>query len=128
MLVVVAILGLIAGIGFPEMRQQLATLAQHQTVATIAARLRGARAEALRRDAPVTFAISRDGTGFASTGGRVDRTPDGVVLAVSPAQRGGLVFYGDGSSSGGSVWVGGGRRITRVDVTAGTGIVAVGGA
>jgi general secretion pathway protein H len=127
-LVVVAILGMVAAIGFPEMRRQLATLAQHQTVATVAARLRGARAEALRRDAPVVFAITRDGTGFATTGGRVDRTPEGVVLAVSPARAGSLVFYGDGSSSGGSVWVGAGRRTTRVDVTAGTGVVAVGGA
>ncbi len=126
-LVVVAIIGMVAAIGFPQMRQALLTLSRRQAVATVAARLRQARAEALRRDTPVVFAVTDGGTTYGLTGGRPTPTPPGVILASSAARGKAIAFYGDGSSSGGSIWVIAGRQRTAVCIGAGTGVVAVGG-
>jgi general secretion pathway protein H len=130
-LVVVAIMAMMAVIGFPQLRQTLALLAQRETVAVVTARLREARALALRRDAPVLFAVTGDGLGYATTGAPVTRAPPGVVLASKSGApgdaTGAIAFFGDGSSTGGAVWVGAGRRTIPVYVAPGTGVVAVGG-
>lgn len=128
-LVVVAIIGLMAAVGFPQLHQALDTLARRQTVAIVAARLREARADALREDAAVVFALTPDGRGYGETGRAVARTPPGVLLASrGDVPGGGIAFYGDGSSSGGVVWVRAGRRSLAINVTAGAGVIAVGGA
>jgi len=46
-LVVVTITAMVSFIGFPKLQQGFLTLAQHQTVAVVAERLRGARNEAI---------------------------------------------------------------------------------
>jgi type II secretory pathway pseudopilin PulG len=125
-LVVVAITTMAAMIGFPKMQQGLLTLAQHQTVAVVAERLRQARAEALRRDGPVVFAVSADGRAYGATGGAVTASPAGISLALKSTPDGRIAFYGDGSSSGGVVWISDALGATGVTVGPLSGAVAVG--
>ncbi len=124
-IVVVAITALVALIGFPQMNQALTTLTQRQTVAVVAARLREARAEALSRDAAVVFSVSADGGGYA-TGGAITRAPPGISLGSKTPIPEGVAFYGDGSSTGGEVFVTAGRRTSTITVTPLTGVVAIG--
>lgn len=130
MLVVLAITALVALIGLPQMQQALLTLSQRQAVAVVAARLRLARAQALRADAPVAFAVAPDGAAYGVVGGVATPTPPGVTVRIpraALAANGRIIFYGDGSASGGAVAVSAGRRTLRVIVTAGGGAVAVQG-
>jgi len=124
-LVVVAITSMVALVGFPRMQQGLLTLAQRETVSVVAARLRQARGEALRRDGPVVFAIGADGRTYGTSGGVVTPTPSGVTLAADGSGRR-IAFYGDGSSSGGVIWVRAARRAIAVAVAPLGGAVAAG--
>ena len=126
-LVVVAITTMVALIGFPQLQQGLLALSQHQAVAVVAARLRQARADALRGDLPVVFQASPDGQAYGVSNGPVARPPPGVTVEMSSERRA-IVFFGDGSSSGGRVMVRTARRVTPVNVMADTGVVIVGGA
>lgn len=121
-LVAVAIISMAATIGFPSLRQGFVTLSQHQAVATVVARLRQARAQALRHDGLTTFDVAADGRSYAA-GGVVTTAPPGVTFAA--AGDGPIAFYGDGSSSGGRVWVIAGPKIA-VTVAPLSGAVAVG--
>ncbi len=125
-LVVVAITTMVALIGFPRMQQGLLTLAQRQTVSVVAARLRQARAEALRRDMPVVFAIAPDGRAYGASDGGLAQAPVGVSLTTPSGPGGRILFHGDGSSSGGAVWVSAGRRTIAVLIGAPGGDVAIG--
>ncbi len=122
-LVVVAITSLVALIGFPRLQQGLLTFAQRQTVSVVVARLRQIRAEAMLNDEPMAFAIGRDGRRFGASDGVAARTPPGVELSSSNRT---VAFYGDGSSSGGSIWVSAARHGERVMVAPATGGVSVG--
>ncbi len=129
MLVVMAITALVALIGFPQMQQALLSLSQRQAVAVVAARLRLARAQALRADGPVAFAVAPDGAAYGVIGGVATPAPPGVTVRIqqAAAANGRIIFYGDGSASGGAVAISAGRRTLRVMVTAGAGAVAVQG-
>ncbi|HEY5072443.1 MAG TPA: hypothetical protein VII63_10470 [Caulobacteraceae bacterium] len=123
-LVVVTIAALVAMIGFPRLQQGLLTLSQRQTVSVVAARLREVRADALRSDRRLVFAISQDGRAFGASGEVFSRTSPGVEMSARPS---GLIsFYGDGSSSGGAVWVSAARRSVPIVVAPATGAVSVG--
>lgn len=130
-LVVVTITTMVALITLPQMGRSLLTLSRRQAVAVVAARLRQARAEALGRDGPVVFAVAADGRAYGVSDGRVTPTPPGVTVSA-PDDDGGLgrriIFYGDGSSNGGTVVVKAGDRAIRVLVGRGAGAVAVAGA
>jgi len=130
-LVVVAITALVALIGLPQIRQGLLTLSQRQAVAVVAARLRLARAQALTQDSPVAFGAAPDGAAYGVVGGVATPSPPGVTVSIPPgeaARSGRIVFYGDGSASGGAVAISAGRRTLRVFVSPGSGAVAVQGA
>ena len=125
-LVVVALTSMVALIGFPRMQQSLQALAQRQTVAVVAARLREARAQAMRQDAPAVFALASDGRSYGTVGGPVNDAPSGVSLATPRGSDGRIAFYGDGSSTGGVVWVRSAQRAIGVYVTTPGGAIAVG--
>jgi len=130
-LVVVAITALVALIGLPQMQQGLLTLSQRQAVAVAAARLRLARGEALRHDEPVAFGVAPGGAAYGVIGGVATPTPPGVTVRIpqgTGTADGRIVFYGDGSASGGVVAVSAGRRTLRIVVSPGAGTVAVEGA
>jgi type II secretory pathway pseudopilin PulG len=125
-LAVVAITALIAVIAFPQMNQALTSLTQRQTVAVVAARLREARAQAMLRDETAVFAVASDGAGYGVTGGPIFRAPPGVSLGSKTPIPEGVAFYGDGTSSGGVVFINAGRRTMTVTVAPLSGVVGVG--
>jgi hypothetical protein len=123
-LAAVAITLLAALIGFPRLQQVLLIYSQRQTVSIVAERLREAHAGALAGDRPVAFAIASNGRALGVSGMAPAVTPQGVGLS-SPGRRA-IVFFGDGSSSGGVVWVTAANRSIPVWVVSATGAVAVG--
>lgn len=120
-LVVVAITMLVTLIGFPRLQQSIVTLAQRQTTATVAARLREARATARLVDHPIVFAVVANGRAYGWRDALVQAGP-GVQVATA---QGPIAFYSDGSSSGGAVWVTAGRRSYLVGVDAANGAVGI---
>lgn len=112
-------------IGFPRMEQSLRIMAEHQTVSAVAAQLRMARAQALRRDRTVVFDVSPDGTAYGDRSGRLAPVAPGVVVDASGAPGRRIAFYGDGSSSGGVILVRGANRRIRVAVQPSGGAVSV---
>ena len=103
---VVAILMLVSLMAFPRLQQGLLSLSQRQTAASVEERLREARATALINDRPVVFRIADNGRDYGWRGAVATASP-GVRLA---ATAGPITFAGDGSSTGGGVWVLVGRR------------------
>lgn len=130
-LVVITILTLISLIGFPQMSGQVARLSGRRTAAVVEARLREARAEALRADTVARFVVTADGRAFGVAGQDLTPAPEGVVISsASPAGVAGasIVFLGDGSSSGGSVQVAAAGQGILVTVAPATGAIKLGGA
>jgi type II secretory pathway pseudopilin PulG len=125
-LVVVALIGLAASVGFPRLQQSLASLSWRETIAVVAARLRQVRADALHSGGVRAFVIARDGRGYSAPGGGFVATPSGVEL-TAPSGRA-IGFYSDGSSTGGAIWVSARGRSVPVRVSPDTGAISVGGA
>ena len=123
-LVALAIIGLVASIGFPALQSSLSTLGLRQEVAVVASALREARGKALRADAPMDFVIAADGRAFSAPGVGAIPTRDGIALTGSPSRV--IAFYGDGSSTGGAVWIRSSRQTSMVRVSPATGAVSVG--
>ena len=124
-LVVVAITTMIALIGFPRLQQGVLILSQRQTVSIVAAQLRQSRAEALLHDHPVVFAVAADGRAFGAPGRAATATPPGVSLTARQSAGARIVFYGDGSSSGGEIWIRAAGRAMGVAVAPPGGAVSV---
>jgi type II secretory pathway pseudopilin PulG len=124
-LVVVTITAMTGLIGFPKLQQAILTFSQRQTVAVVAAKLREAKADALRQDRPVVFAITPDGGSYGALDGVSVHAPPGVSLATPSGQGGRIAFESDGSTDGGVVWVRAARRVVTVSVAAPGGAVAV---
>jgi general secretion pathway protein H len=97
-LVVVAITALVATVTFPRVERATTTLALREEATALNASLRLARAQAVRLGTPVTFSVTRDGKGYGWSGSALRPLHDGFT--VTPA-GGAVVFYADGSSSGG---------------------------
>ena len=85
MLVVMAILALISSLAFPALERRIAAQRIESEAARIGAELRSAQASAIARDAAVVFAAT-------------DVPADLVVRQSRP-----IVFFGDGTSTGGTV-------------------------
>ena len=121
MLVVMGILGLIAGLGFPALRRPYEALAADTARSAVLADLRTGRAEAIASGEPVTFSVSSDGRLYG-WGRRSRLLPAAVRLqAAAP-----VVFAPDGSSSGGHLVLLARRRSVELSVTAATGLASVG--
>ena len=121
-LAVVAILGIVASIGFPVIQRSLATLSRRETEAVVTARLRQTRSDAMRADRIAVFAVSRDGRSYTAPGGGFVSAPTGVRLGSRTGPL--IAFYGDGSSTGGEVRIGRGGREAVVRVSPATGAIA----
>lgn len=125
LLVAIAVLALVTMTAFPRLEQGLLAMSRRQAAAAIAARLREVRADALLNDQRRVFAVAADGRSFLSTGYPRAGLPPGVEIAGGSG--GVIAFYGDGSSSGGAVFVSAGRRTTPVLVSGATGAVSAAG-
>ena len=121
MLVVVAVLGLVTGLAYPELRQSLARRSQQAAARAATVNLRVARAEAVRTGRAVAVTGDRQGRSYGWSTTRI------AIDAPLRAETGGIVFFGDGSASGGGVTIVGpqARMTTRVDAVTG---IAVAGA
>jgi len=113
MLVTLAIMALVAGIGFPVLSGAIAARALSDGTGDAVAALTAARAQARAQGATVTVALGTDGR----TLGRVV-LPAGV--AVTWPGRG-ITFYGDGSADGGVVSLADARGRVRIMVAPATG-------
>ncbi len=123
-LAAVAVTTLVSLLLLTNLQPQMLVYAQHQTVSVVGERLREAHAGALARDGPVAAAVGARGRALGVTGMNPAVTPPGVALS-SPGGRV-IVFFGDGSSTGGVVWVTAAGRSIPVWVVAATGSVAIG--
>jgi type II secretory pathway component PulJ len=123
-LAAVAVTTLVSLILFLNLQPQMLIYAQHQVVSVVAERLREAHAGALAADQPVAFAVAPNGRALGVSGMAPALTPRGVGLS-SPGGRV-IVFFGDGSSNGGVIWVTAANRSIPVWVVPATGAVAVG--
>ena len=102
MMVAIAIMALVAGIGFPALHRMLARDALVSARGTISLALAQARSAALAHDAAVRVGIADAG------GGRTAVVATGLAPAPLPAgitvdwPRDGVVVYGDGTALGGT--------------------------
>ncbi len=99
----------------------------------LAAGLRSARNEAVSRQREATLTLDLDRRRFGVTGDPREITlPEGLALRLYTAQAevvdaatGGIRFFPDGSSTGGSITVSGANRAYRVTVDWLTGAIAI---
>lgn len=117
MLVVLAIAALVAGIGFPRMQGQIAAQEWRTAVASVTAQLRTARARAVLSGRPVTVAAA--GSGMRIDAGVPTPLPASVTLAAPLP----VIFFGDGSASGGEIGVRSGARRRVIAVSPATGLL-----
>ncbi len=112
LLVVLAIMGLIAAFAAPMLSASRPGLDSLAAARTIAARLASARQDAIAGDVEKQVAI-RGGLAGA------------VPISFRGTLPGVIAFYPDGSSSGGTVFVGNGHARHRVNVLWPTGRISV---
>jgi general secretion pathway protein H len=121
MLVVLAIAGLVSGLGWTQLRGSLARAELGQATASATAALRGARASALLHAGPVSVAVIP-----ARREIRADGAPPVSLAASVRVSADRLVrFYPDGSSTGGTLMLRGRDGVQRIDVAPATGLVSV---
>jgi Tfp pilus assembly protein FimT len=120
-LVVVAIISMVTMVAFPHLEQGWLSMSRRQTTAAVAERLREARATALLLDQPVVFSVADDGRLYGWRGATA-RTGGGIYLRSA---NGPIAFFGDGTSTGGAIWITAARRSSLVGVDAGNGAVGV---
>lgn len=122
MLVVMGLLALIALIVMPSMERTLGFLQLKEAAGALQANLRVVRSDALRSDQAVTFSLSPDGKGYSWSEGETRRLPEPVELHMSKGQS--ILFYGDGTSTGGTLTVSSKGRAISILVDDATGAVS----
>jgi general secretion pathway protein H len=97
MLVVIGILGLVAGLVFPTWSSPLRRVQLYEARSALVAHLRDARADSVRSGDSVTLELSDDGRAYGWEQSRAV-LPAGVGIDGEPRA---ITFFADGSSSGG---------------------------
>ena len=96
--VAMAIMALIAAIGFPAIERILARQTFETTARGLEVALRAGRADAVRRDLPVPVAITPDRRGYRVGSRPPVALPEGAALT---RQAGRIQYFGDGAARGG---------------------------
>jgi len=99
-LVVLAVVGLVAAIGYPELQRGYAAVESRRARGEIVAGLLEARAFALRGNQPVAFAPNAEHTGFVIGSGPVKVLTNRARIDAEPAR---IWFYPDGSATAGQL-------------------------
>ncbi len=128
-----AILALIAAVALPSVRLPSRGPPLGLVAADIAAKLRAARALAIAQNREIAFAFDAQARTYAVEGtGRPEPLPPGAGLSITTARqlvRGSeearLLFFADGTSSGGTIRLSHERRSVAITVTWLTGVVDV---
>jgi general secretion pathway protein H len=121
-LVALAISALIAGIAFPSVERALGFWRFSEAVHATAMGIESARAAALAMGQPVRFAVAPDRRSFVSGRGAVVVLPDAMRFERAPDA---IVFYPDGTASGGRLRLAGAGRQRWFVVSPGTGLLGV---
>ena len=124
MLVVLVILGLVAGLVLARGPARSAGLDLRSQAAQLAGVLRGARGQAIATNQQVRFALDAARHGFSVDGG-VARSLPPQMQAVLVGDQAEIVFSPDGSASGGTITLAEGAGRIQVAVDWLTGRVAV---
>lgn len=119
-LVVMAIAGLIAGIGFPMVTRAINGWQFRASIAEIRAAVEDARAQSLRTGRMVGFTVDAAQRRYGIAGGATRTLDPSVRLAASPAV---IIFHGDGSASGGRFSLSSSGREATLTVDADTGLI-----
>lgn len=122
-LVVVAVAGLIAGLGFPRIDRAIRRQQFRTNEAALVQGLRSARATAIRTSTATAFTLLGNGEQFAV--GDVAQAPLTTGLRIAAIDRPSLRFFADGSSNGGRFTLIGDRLRTEITVYPSTGVVSV---
>lgn len=121
MLVVLAVTALIAGLAFPALDRSLRSQAFAAAADAAELGLRQARADAIRTGRPAGLTLAPDRRSIVREGGAPIDLPAAIAITL-PTQ--GIRFFGDGTSSGGTIALTGSGRERRLVVDAGSGAVA----
>lgn len=116
MLVVLAITGLIAGLLYPQIETANFAVRQRLAREQVAAGAEAARAMALRSGAPVVLRAEQDGAVLVIGGTRrfpLDTTGQ-IRLTLQPQT---ILFYPDGSTTGGQLVLGNGPDAAAFEVS-----------
>ena len=118
LLVVLAILAIAFAIVTPSVTRAIGATGPASVTEELAVALREARSNSIVSTTPVRVTLEA-GARRWKAGTREGTWPDGVAVELVPAPQGGeaIVFYPDGTASGGRLFVGSGssRRILAVD-------------
>ncbi len=124
MLVVLAIAALITGIGAPAIERVLAGQAFRADLAKVESELASARADAIRTGFPVRASLNDGGRALAITGKPQQKFAEGTVLVGVSMP---VIFFDDGSSTGGVLDLKQGKRVARIEIEAPSGRIRVDG-
>jgi general secretion pathway protein H len=130
-LVVLAIVGVVLGVLIGRGPQRSRGLEARAAAGALAQTLRAARAQAIAADHDVSVALDPARHSFAADGGAVRLIDPGIDISVLPPSLPGpgairlIRFSPDGSSTGGQILLGTGRRQLDVSVEWLTGKVSV---
>ncbi|HEY4078738.1 MAG TPA: GspH/FimT family pseudopilin [Rhizomicrobium sp.] len=122
MLVAMAIMAMVGALTFPALDNAIAALTFRGSIDLMERDLYDARAAAIVSQRPVIVTSSRDGQTYGQTGMRPRRAPAGISFAIAPSA---IVFFGDGSSSGGALVIQRSAQRALISVDSTTGAVAV---
>ena len=123
MVLALAILGLIAALGLPFSRPHTGTSTLRVKTFEIVALLRGDRNAALRFGKSSTITIdSNNGRVQSSTSGAKVMTPATMGVRLAPGVQA-IVFYPDGRSSGGKLWLSSGMTTFSIEINSLTSVV-----
>lgn len=122
MLVVLAILALVAGLAYARFGSRPG-LDVEGAARGLTYQLRTLRSAAISANRTLTLTATADGRGFVITGRTGVPLPRGVVATLANGKP--IVFFPDGTSSGGAIVLSNGRAESRVTIDWLTGHAAV---
>lgn len=122
-LVVVAVTGLIAGLGFPAVQHAIRAQQFRTAEAQLVSALRTARANAVSGGEESRFALAANGRAFVV--GSAVAAPLIEGIAVTAVDRASIRFFADGTSNGGRFVLADDRHHADVTVYPSTGLTVV---
>jgi general secretion pathway protein H len=122
MLVVIGIMGLLAGLVFPAIAQGISRTEFRVAAAEVEGRIRSARAVAIGRGLTVPVTILTGGEDMRRVIGGPFRLPKRMQLQLP---RNDLRFFKDGTSTGGNVVLSDGKHVFHLHIDADTGAIGI---
>jgi prepilin-type N-terminal cleavage/methylation domain-containing protein len=118
-LVVIAVLALISGLAFPRVDRAIGNVQYASARSILQAAVQAARAEAVRTDSRIALTASDDGHGLLGNGRIIASLPSSVRVEAGENVP---LFFGDGSSTGGTLTISTRRMRSELLIADGTGI------